>query len=275
MKINIKKELICHIFLIAAVIISLWPVVFMLSASFKELNQIFQSPLNPLPSSPTLENYMIVLGRFPIFDFIWNTFFIAFFVTFFKLTTSLLAGFAFVYYRFKGKELLFNSMLMTFFIPVTVLIMPNYLLISHVGLLNTPYGVMLTELADGMGIFLMRQAMRSIPKALLESAVLEGAGPIYLLRSVVFPLVRPSVIAIGIMFFINSWNEYFWPLLILKDKSQYTLSLALQMFISAEGGSEWGIAMAVAVLTSLPPLILYLFFQKFILNTFMQAGVKG
>ncbi|MCI1823760.1 MAG: carbohydrate ABC transporter permease, partial [Megasphaera sp.] len=121
MKINIKKELICHIFLIAAVIISLWPVVFMLSASFKELNQIFQSPLNPLPSSPTLENYMIVLGRFPIFDFIWNTFFIAFFVTFFKLTTSLLAGFAFVYYRFKGKELLFNSMLMTFFIPVTVL----------------------------------------------------------------------------------------------------------------------------------------------------------
>ena len=83
MKINIKKELICHIFLIAAVIISLWPVVFMLSASFKELNQIFQSPLNPLPSSPTLENYMTVLGRFPIFDFIWNTFFIAFFVTFF------------------------------------------------------------------------------------------------------------------------------------------------------------------------------------------------
>lgn len=171
--------------------------------------------------------------------------------------------------------MLFNCMLMTFFIPVTVLIMPNYLFMSHLGLLNTPYGVILTELADGMGIFLMRQAMRSIPKALFESAVLEGAGPMCILRTIVFPLVRPSVIAVGIMFFINSWNEYFWPLLILKDKSQYTLSLALQMFISAEGGSEWGIAMAVAVLTSLPPLILYIFCQKFILNTFMQAGVKG
>ena len=275
MKINMKKEIPCHIILIAAVVISLWPVVFMLSASLKELNQVFQSPLNALPFPPTLENYQTVLSRFPIMQFVGNTFFIAFFVTLFKIITSLLAGFAFVYYRFKGREMLFNCMLMTFFIPVTVLIMPNYLFMSHLGLLNTPYGVILTELADGMGIFLMRQAMRSIPKALFESAVLEGAGPMCILRTIVFPLVRPSVIAVGIMFFINSWNEYFWPLLILKDKSQYTLSLALQMFISAEGGSEWGIAMAVAVLTSLPPLILYIFCQKFILNTFMQAGVKG
>lgn len=275
MKINMKKEIPCHILLIAAVVISLWPVVFMLSASLKELNQVFQSPLNPLPFPPTLENYQTVLSRFPIMQFVGNTFFIAFFVTLFKIITSLLAGFAFVYYRFKGREMLFNCMLMTFFIPVTVLIMPNYLFMSHLGLLNTPYGVILTELADGMGIFLMRQAMRSIPEALFESAVLEGAGPMCILRTIVFPLVRPSVIAVGIMFFINSWNEYFWPLLILKDKSQYTLSLALQMFISAEGGSEWGIAMAVAVLTSLPPLILYIFCQKFILNTFMQAGVKG
>ena len=275
MKINMKKEIPCHILLIAAVVISLWPVVFMLSASLKELNHVFQSPLNPLPFPPTLENYQTVLSRFPIMQFVGNTFFIAFFVTLFKIITSLLAGFAFVYYRFKGREMLFNRMLMTFFIPVTVLIMPNYLFMSHLGLLNTPYGVILTELADGMGIFLMRQAMRSIPKALFESAVLEGAGPMCILRTIVFPLVRPSVIAVGIMFFINSWNEYFWPLLILKDKSQYTLSLALQMFISAEGGSEWGIAMAVAVLTSLPPLILYIFCQKFILNTFMQAGVKG
>ena len=275
MKINMKKEISCQVLLVLAVIISLWPVVFMLSASFKELNQVFQSPLNPLPFPATLDNYKTVLSRFPIMQFVWNTFFIAFFVTLFKLLTSLLAGFAFVYYRFKGREMLFNCMLMTFFIPITVLIMPNYLFMSHLGLLNTPYGVMLTELADGMGIFLMRQAMRGIPKALLESAILEGASPMCILRRIVFPLVRPSVISIGIMFFINSWNEYFWPLLILKDKSQYTLSLAIQMFISAEGGSEWGIAMAVAVLTSLPPLILYMFCQKFILNTFMQAGVKG
>lgn len=275
MRTDARRQVFCHVVLLLAVRIALWPVVFMISASLKELNQVFEAPLNPLPFPPTLDNYTNVLSRFPVGRFVWNTFFIAAVVTIFKTATSLLAGFAFVYYRFKGKEFLFNCMLMTFFIPVTVLIMPNYLLMSHLGLLNTPYGVMLTELADGMGIFLMRQSMRSIPRALLESAVLEGATPVQILKQIVFPLVRPSAIAVSIMFFINSWNEYFWPLLILKDKEQYTLSLALQMFISAEGGSEWGVAMAVAVLTSLPPLILYMFCQKFIISTFMQAGVKG
>ncbi|NLU44749.1 MAG: carbohydrate ABC transporter permease, partial [Acholeplasmataceae bacterium] len=101
------------------------------------------------------------------------------------------------------------------------------------------------------------------------------ANPLQKMYKVVLPLIRPSAIAVGIFFFINSWNEYFWPLLILQDKNMYTLPLALQMFISAEGGSEWGIAMAVAMLTSLLPLILYFISQRFILNTFMQSGVKG
>ena len=90
----------------------------------------------------------------------------------------------------------------------------------------------------------MRQTMRGIPKPLLEAAVLDNAGPLQVLRKVVLPLIKPSIIAVGILFFINSWNEYFWPLLVLQDKETYTLPLALQMFISAEGGSEWGIAMA-------------------------------
>ena len=193
----------------------------------------------------------------------------------YNLMRTFVAAFAFVYYRFKGKEFIFNSMLLTFFIPITVLIMPNYLLVSRLGLLDTPWGVMLPGLVDGMGIFLMRQTMRGVPKALLEAAILDGARPHQVLCKVILPLIKPSVIAIAILFFINSWNEYFWPLLILQDKNHLTLPLALQMFISAEGGSEWGVAMAVATLTSLPPLLLYIFFQKFIINTFMQAGVKG
>ena len=153
--------------------------------------------------------------------------------------------------------------------------MPNYLLMSKLGLLNSHWGVILPQLVDGMGIFLMRQTMRGIPKPLLEAAILENANPLQIMYKVVLPLIRPSAIAVGIFFFINSWNEYFWPLLILQDKNMYTLPLALQMFISAEGGSEWGIAMAVAMLTSLLPLILYFISQRFILNTFMQSGVKG
>ena len=264
-----------HLLLLVAVFLMLWPIVFMLSTSLKDLNQVFESTLNPLPFPPTFDNYTTVLENFPLLTYIWNTFFIATVVTMSKALTSVLAAFGFVYYDFKYKETIFNGMLLTFFIPITVLIMPNYLLMAKLGLLDTPYGVMLPSLVDGMGVFLMRQTMRGIPKPLLEAAILDGATPWQILRKVVLPLIKPSVLAISILFFINSWNEYFWPLLILQDKHNLTLPLALQMFISAEGGSEWGVAMAVATLTSLPPLVLYGFCQKFIINTFMQAGVKG
>lgn len=249
MKTKTHQDLCWHLPLLVAVFIQLWPIVFMVSTSLKDMDQIFQATLNPLPLPPTLNNYLTVLGNFTLFTYIYNTFFIAAFVTVFKV--------------------------LTFFIPITVLIMPNYLLMSRLDLLNTPWGVMLPQFVDGMGVFLMRQTMRGIPKPLLEAAVLDNAGPLQVLRKVVLPLIKPSIIAVGILFFINSWNEYFWPLLVLQDKETYTLPLALQMFISAEGGSEWGIAMAVATLTSLPPLALYLVCQKFILNTFMQSGVKG
>ena len=264
-----------HLLLLIAVFLMLWPIVFMLSTSLKDLNQVFESTLNPLPFPPTFDNYTNVLENFPLLTYIWNTFYIAIIVTLSKALTSVLAAFGFVYYDFKYKETIFNGMLLTFFIPIPVLIMPNYLLMAKLGLLDTPYGVMLPSLVDGMGVFLMRQTMRGIPKPLLEAAILDGATPWQILRKVVLPLIKPSVLAISILFFINSWNEYFWPLLILQDKSNLTLPLALQMFISAEGGSEWGVAMAVATLTSLPPLVLYGFCQKFIINTFMQAGVKG
>ena len=275
MKTETRNELIWHGFLMVAIFLTLWPIVFMISTSFKDLSQVFESTLNPLPWTITFDNYTTVLGNFPLFTYIWNTFLIAAIVTVSKTLTSILSAFAFVYYDFKYKESLFNGMLLTFFIPITVLVMPNYLMMSKLGLLNTPWGVALPCLVDGMGVFLMRQTMRCVPKALLEAAILDGAKPRQVLTKVILPLIKPALLANSILFFINSWNEYFWPLLILQDKDSYTLPLALQMFISAEGGSEWGIAMAVATLTSLPPLILYGFCQKFIINTFMSSGVKG
>ena len=275
MKTETRNELIWHGFLMVAIFLTLWPIVFMISTSFKDLSQVFESTLNPLPWPITFDNYTTVLGNFPLFTYIWNTFLIAAIVTVSKTLTSILSAFAFVYYDFKYKESLFNGMLLTFFIPITVLVMPNYLMMSKLGLLNTPWGVALPCLVDGMGVFLMRQTMRCVPKALLEAAILDGAKPRQVLTKVILPLIKPALLANSILFFINSWNEYFWPLLILQDKDSYTLPLALQMFISAEGGSEWGIAMAVATLTSLPPLILYGFCQKFIINTFMSSGGKG
>lgn len=270
-----KDEWVWHLLLIIAIFLMIWPIIFMISTSFKDLDQVFESTLNPLPMPPTFDNYTGVLNDFPVLTYTWNTFYIAICVTISKAITSIMAAFAFVYYDFKYKETIFNSMLLTFFIPITVLIMPNYLFMSKIGLLDSPYGVMIPAFADGMGIYLMRQTMRGIPKPLLETAILDGAKPHQVLMKVMIPLIKPAIFANAILFFINSWNEYFWPLLILQSDENLTLPLALQLFISAEGGSEWGVAMAVATLTSLPPLVLYIFCQKFIINTFMNSGVKG
>ena len=137
---------------------------------FKGYGPDFPATLNPLPFPPTFDNYTTVLEDFPLLTYIYNTFIIAAGTTAMKVVTSILAAFAFIYYDFKYKETIFNSMLLTFFIPVTVLIMPNYLLMSKMDLLNHPLGVMLPAFADGMGIFLMRQTMRGIPKALAGSS---------------------------------------------------------------------------------------------------------
>ena len=264
-----------HLFLVVVVFLLLMPIVFAISNSFKTMQEAFNTVFQVIPLHPTLENYRHVFDKQPFVKITLNTFLIASTVTIFKTITGLLAAYAFVYFRFKGKGFLYFIMLSTLFIPFTVTMIPNYLLISKIGLRDRIWGVALPQLADVLGIFLLRQAMRGIPLALIEAARMENIRHMKIMRDIVIPLVRPSIISTGIIFFINSWNEYVWPVLILKSKENYTLSLALQMYISAEGGTEFTIAMAVSVLTMLIPLVLYIIFQRYIINTFAASGLKG
>ena len=264
-----------HLFLVVVVFLLLMPIVFAISNSFKTMQEAFNTVFQVIPLHPTLENYRHVFDKLPFVKITLNTFLIASTVTIFKTITGLLAAYAFVYFRFKGNGFLYFIMLSTLFIPFTVTMIPNYLLISKIGLRDRIWGVALPQLADVLGIFLLRQAMRGIPLALIEAARMENIRHMKIMRDIVIPLVRPSIISTGIIFFINSWNEYVWPVLILKSKENYTLSLALQMYISAEGGTEFTIAMAVSVLTMLIPLVLYIIFQRYIVNTFAASGLKG
>jgi len=246
-------------------------IVFALSNSFKTLQDAFNTIFEIIPSHPTLENYRHVFEKLPFVQITLNTFLIAASVTIFKTITSLFAAYSFVYFDYKGKQFFYFIMLSTMFIPFTVTMIPNYLMISKLGLRDCIWGVALPQFADVLGIFLLRQAMRGIPKALIEAARMEGIGSLKIMRDIILPLVRPSILTTGII----SWNEYVWPVLILKSKENYTLSLALQMYISAEGGTEFTIAMAVSVITMIIPLALYLIFQRYIINTFAASGVKG
>ena len=223
----------------------------------------------------TTEAYAGVLAKIPFFRITLNTFIVAAIVTLFKLFTGVLAAYSFVFFDFRGKKLMYFILICTIFIPFTVTMIPNFITISKLGLKDNLLGVALPQMADATGIFLLRQHMRSIPRSLMEVAELEKTPHFTRLRTIVVPMVKPAIFSIGIIFFVNSWNEYVWPSLILKSEDNYTLSLALQMFVSAEGGVDVPMAMATSVLTMLLPLILYAFCQRFIIETISQSGIKG
>ncbi len=274
---KIKKDLQpgWHMLLILIVFLMLMPIVFAVSNSFKTLQDAYNHVFQVIPSHPTLENYIHVFQKLPFLQITVNTFLIASTVTVFKTLTSVFAAYSLVYFDYRGKNTLYFLMLSTMFIPFTVTMIPNYLMISKIGLRDSIWGVALPQLADVLGIFLLRQSMRGIPRSLIEVARIDGIRHLKIMRDIVVPLVKPSMISTGIIFFINSWNEYVWPVLILKSKENYTLSLALQMYISAEGGTDFTIAMAVSVMTMIIPLTLYIIFQRYIINTFAMSGVKG
>ncbi|MGP7818803.1 carbohydrate ABC transporter permease [Niallia sp. 01092] len=274
MKIKNSVSIPWHIIFMITICILLFPIIFAVGSSFKSLQDAYNNVLNIIPIHSTLENYQTFFESLPAFKIMTNTFIIASSVTLFKVVTSFLAAYAFVYFQFKGKNLLYFMLISTIFIPFTVTMIPNYLIISDIGLTNSIWGVILPQLADALGIFLMRQSMKTIPVSLIEVARLDNLGHARIIKDIVLPLVRPAVTSTGIWFFISSWNEYVWPVLILKTSENYTLPLALQMYISSEGGTNFTVAMAVSVITIIIPLTLYLIFQKYIIGTFTSSGIK-
>ena len=273
MKINFS-EWKWHLLFTVLVLMLVYPLVFALSTSFKPMSEAFSSA-SLIPKDPTFSAYERVFTTIRFGAILSNTFIIASLVTLFKLVTALFAAYAFVFFRFRGKTLLYFLLISTIFIPFTVTMIPNYITLSQIGLIDSIYGVALPQLADATGIFLLRQYMKGVPPSLMEVAALENASHLSRLRTIVVPIIRPAILSIGIIFFINSWNEYVWPAIIIKSEANYTLSLALQMFVSSEGGTDVPVTMAVATLTMLLPLGLYAVCQKFIIGTFAQSGIKG
>lgn len=274
MKIKRKSNMGWHLVFIILILLLLYPIFFAVSTSFKSLNEAFNSN-SIIPKDFTVSAYQRVLSIIPFIKITSNTFIIASIVTIFKLSTGILAAYSFIFLDFKGKNIIYFILISTIFIPFTVTMIPNFITISKLGLRDNIIGVALPQLADATGIFLLRQHMRGIPKSLLEVAKLEKTPHIKILSTIIIPLIKPAILSIGIIFFINSWNEFVWPSLILKSTENYTLSLALQMFVSSEGGTDIPVAMAISVLTMLLPLGIYVIAQKFIINTFTQSGIKG
>lgn len=267
-------QIFWHAVMLLVVAFFLYPFVYMLCTSFKELPEIMRSGVSLLPKQFTLSNYTSVFEKLPVFRMIGNSLFVASITTILKMVTSILAAYALVFIPNKYSGRIFYFFVLTMFVPFSVIMLPNYLTLNQLGLVNTLLGVALPQLADATGIFRIRQAMRGVPKALIEAARLDKVPHMTCLSKIVLPLIKPSISSMAIFFFVNSWNEYFWPLLVLRSKEVQTITLSMKYFMGSEGSAAWGTVMALATISVLLPLVLYLIAQRSIISTFMSSGIK-
>ncbi len=252
------------------------PLLWMLSTSFKPKSEWFLPQIYWFPRTFTWENYQKILDNstLPISRWFLNSFLVASLTTVLILTIDSLAAYAYARMEFAGKRLLFGLLLATLFLPGIMFLVPNFLTIAGLGLLNSYAGVILPGLAGVFGVFFMRQFFESLPRELEEAAFIDGATRVQTFLFVALPLAKPALATLGIITFLAAWNDFLWPLLILKDRNLLTLPPGLRTLQGAYT-SEYGQMMAGAVITSVPVLLLYLLLQRYIVESVQTAGLKG
>jgi multiple sugar transport system permease protein len=246
----------------------------MVSTSLKPEEGIFAIPPQIVPRPLTFEYYKELFERVRFFTFFRNSLFVSIAITLLNLVLNSLAGYAFAKHKFPGREKIFTLLLLTMMIPGQVCMMPVFLILKGLNLLNTFTGLIIPGATSVFGIFLMRQFMKGIPNEILESARMDGCGELRLLWSIVLPLCRPALATMTIFTFMGAWNEFLWPLIIMTKESKYTLPVALAN-LNGQHNTEWGLLMAGSVVVILPILLLFIFMQKYFVKGMVLSGIKG
>jgi len=260
-----------HLVMVLLSIFCLFPVYWMLATSFRPANAIFETSL--WPTAMSLENYTYALDSIPIVRMLINTLVVSVLTTVVQLFSGLLAAYAFARWRFPFDKLVYTAVALTWLVPFQVVMIPNYLLIAQMGLLDTLAALVLPNLASALAILLLAQAMRSFPKEVVEAARMDGAGNWRILWEVMTPNLRGTLASLAILIFISTWNEYFWPLLLTRTADNSVIQIGIQMFMSSEG-NQWGPLMAASTMASLPVLVIYIVLQRQVIQSFMKSGIR-
>ncbi|MFG6118724.1 carbohydrate ABC transporter permease [Thalassobacillus sp. B23F22_16] len=266
-----EKSLVILLLIIGGVLVSL-PFLWMISSSFKPENEVLAIPPTIIPDNPTIENYINLFTSMNFTVYLRNTIIIVLF-SFLGLLFNAMAGYGFAKYEFKGRERIFYLVLATMMIPGQVTMIPVYLILNSMGLTNTMTGIILPGLAVAFSIFLFRQFMMTIPDDLIEAARLDGAGEFYIFFRLIIPIAKPIFAVQGILTFIAGWNSFLWPLIIANDESLYTLSVGLSL-LQGQYANNFALQMAGAAFMVVPIIIIFAFFQKYIVEGFTMSGIK-
>ena len=254
--------------------IIVFPVLYAIDISFMPAQQIFRKPPNLMPTMLNLSNYKLALSNAPLFRYELNSLIVAVCVTTGQMALSSLASFSFSYFNFKGKNVIFMLILVTMMIPGESIIISNYMTIGDLHLFDTYIALILPSLASAMSVFFMRQAFLQTPRALYEVARLEGCGNLRYLFTLLQPLCKGSLGAIGIYSFIGSWNSYLWPLLVTNKSHMRTVQIGIGMLSDSEA-MGYGMIMAGIVIILLPTLLIFIAGQRQILSGALAGSIKG
>lgn len=258
--------------LIALSVFSLSPLLWMVSVSFMGSGQASQYPPPMFPTAPTLAHYRQLLTS-GIGHYLLNSFVVASVITLGSLILNTLAGYAFAKLEFPGRSSLFQTLLMALVVPAQVTMMPLFLFMKQLHLVNSLIGIVLPSLASVFGIFLIRQFARSLPDALLDAARLDGASEWRIFVQIVVPLLKPILVTLSIFSFMTAWNDFMWPLILLTDQTHATLPVALAS-LSREHVMDTELMMAGAVVTTVPVLALFILLQRYYVGGLLLGSVK-
>jgi len=274
--ISLSKAIIVTLIILASVVAA-FPLVWMVLTSLKTPQETMAVPPVWFPASPNLDAYWQVADVISVGRSFLNSAIIAVFTTGAILVTSLMAGYAFAKYKFRGRNLLFSVLIATMFLPPIVTLIPLYRIVGYLGLNASLAGIIVPNLANAFGIFLMRQFIKGVPDELIDAARMDGASELKIVFQIVAPSVVPAIAALALFAFVYHWNSYLWPLTVLQGNTdQYPIVISLSRLLSYNRGAmNTGLVMAGATLAVLPPLILFVFLQRFFVDSIVATGVKG
>ncbi len=267
---------LAYFILIPASLVALLPFLWMILGSFKTGREIRQIPPTFFPQQFTLDNYQRVLTDkdLPLGIFYRNSAIVALANVAQVLFTSSLFGYIFAKFEFRGKKVLFWFIMSLMMIPHQMTMIPGYLILAKLGLINNLLGLILPAAVDAFGIFLFRQFALAIPNELLDAARVDGAGEFYIFRRIALPQMGPALATFGMLTFMFNWNAYLWPLIVLTEKNVRTLPIILTWFSNRMVGNDH-LTMAASVLVILPVLVVFLFVQRWIVEGITLSGLKG
>jgi multiple sugar transport system permease protein len=267
------QQVVLHVVLLALAFVFLFPIFWLVTGAFKPSDDIIANPPLLWPQRWTLDNFSQVFTTAPFARWIFNTTLVATVVTAFGLLFHSMAAYSLARLKYPGRGILFVGIVSTLMITFPVILVPLFILVKDLGWINTYWALIIPNIFNAYGIFLLRQFYLGIPRELEEAAIIDGTSLVGVYYRIILPLSRPILSALGVFFFLANWNFFLWPLVVTTDPNLQVLQVGIATF-STQFGSAWNLILAASLVATLPIVVLFAFFQKYIVESVKMQGLK-